>query len=186
MTHTLVFGSHCGVNLVGIQARSAALGLLLVVSAACGGDLPLPAGPSVPFLLQGEARVARVEVVADQESLSASVRALLRERGAIEIVRQSALDWFDHRDRFDRDGELELRVRIRELRLRSRATALAFSGISGADRLEASVVASRQGTVLKTYAVGAASALGGRLWSDPTVRLQRLARQLGQQIALGL
>ena len=186
MTRPRVFGSHCGVKLVGIQARSAAIGLLLTVSAACGGDLPPPTGPSVPFLLQGEARVARVEVVADRESLSASARALLRDRGAIEIVRQSALDWFDHRDRFDRDGELELRVRIRELRLRSQATALLFSGISGADRLEASVVASRQGTVLKTYAVGAASALGGRVWSDPTERLRRLARLLGQQIALGL
>ena len=70
--------------------------------------------------------------------------------------------------------------------LRSQATALLFSGISGADRLQASVVASRQGTVLKTYAVGAASALGGRVWSDPTERLRRLARLLGQQIALGL
>ena len=85
----------------------------------------------------------------------------------LEIVRQSALDWFDHRDRFDRQGELELSVRIRELRLRSRTTALLFARISGADRLGASVVASRDGSVLKTYAVRSASALGGRAWSDP-------------------
>jgi len=154
--------------------------------AACAGDLPAPTGASVPFLLQGDAQVGRVEVIADPESLSASSRALLRERGALATVRQSALDWFDHRSRFDPDGELELRVRVRELRLRSYATALLFAGISGADRLEASVVASRQGTVLKTYAVGAASAVGGRPWSDPTERLQRLARMLGQRIALGL
>jgi len=168
------------------HARRAALGLLLAVSAACGGDLPAPSGRSVPFLLEGEARVGRVEVVAARESLSGSTRSLLQERGALEIVRQSALDWFDHRDRFARDGELELRVRILELRLRSRVTALLFARISGADRLEASVVASRQGTVLKTYPVAAASALGGRAWSDPTERLQRLSRLLGQRIALGL
>jgi hypothetical protein len=141
---------------------------------ACATSAP-PCEPSEPEV----GRFARVEVAIDRE---ASLRADRGTRVAA-LVRQSARDWLEQRNRLASDGDLTLLVTIDDGRLRTAAVAWWFAWIAAPDHLDAQVSVLRGLDRVPRCPVRVESALAGYSWRDPDARLDRLARRLGHRIA---
>jgi hypothetical protein len=72
-------------------------------------------------------------------------------------------------------------------RLSGAQRALLFGCAARADRLGASVLATRDGQRLKDFSARVTNVgAGGPDWKDPEERLQRLTRILGRRVAEGL
>jgi hypothetical protein len=158
-----------------VRARLAIIALAISGLACAGAPAPSCDRPSEPE----QGRFARVEVAIGRD---ASLRA---DRGArvAALVRQSARDWLEQRNRLASDGDLTLLVTIDDERLRTAAVAWWFAWIAAPDHLAAQVAVLRGLDRVPRCSVRVESALSGYSWRDPDARLERLARRLGHRIA---
>jgi hypothetical protein len=161
-------------------ARQLAIALGIGTSLACASA---PAPRCEPSAEPESGRFARVEV-----ALPPDGSKLAPEEGArlVALVRQSARDWLEQRDRLSTDGELTLLVAIDGARVRSAAVAWLFAWLAAPDHLTAQVSVLRGLDRESRCPVRVESALSGYSWRDPDARLERLARRLGHRIADGL
>jgi hypothetical protein len=152
----------------------------LALGLACAG------GPAPRCELASEAapgRFAQVEVTVVGDAASLGAESTARLAG---LVRQSARDWLEQRDRLAPDGELTLQVTVDVARLRSSTVTWLFSWAVPPDQLAAQVAVRRGEERTSRCPARVESALAGYSWRDPDPRLERLARRLGHRVAEGL
>ena len=154
----------------------AALGLGLACASAPPPHCELGSAPE-------PGRFARVEVALAPEATSLDAESTAR---ILALVRQSARDWLEQRDRLAPDGALSLELRIDSARLRSAWVTWLFAWAAAPDHLSAQVSVLRGLERAARCPVRVESALAGYAWRDPDARLERLARRLGHRIAEGL
>jgi hypothetical protein len=152
-----------------------------VLGLACASAPPVePASRPAPVA----GRYARVEVALAQRGapcLEADAAARLAA-----VVRQSARDWLEQRERLAPDGAYALAVTVDSARLRSAWVTWLFAWVAAPDHVAARVSVLRDGAPVAGYPVRVESALAGYSWRDPDARLDRLARRLGHRLAEGL
>ena len=163
------------------QLRGLAVSLGLGASVLACGGAPAPQPALHPAALGPDALVADVRVKS-AASLSAGDTRALDAVAVDQVVRQSALDWLEHRQRFHRDGAIRVTVLLRALRLRSWLVAWVWPDWSGVDSLAADVTVLRGSQVLMRFPARADSSIGGWEWRASGERLDRLARRLGRTI----
>jgi hypothetical protein len=154
-----------------------------VAAIALGLACAAPREPSShPARVAG--RYARVEVALAQDG----ARCLDADDAArlIGVVRQSARDWLEQRDRLAPDGAYTLEVTVESARLRSGWVTWLFAWAAAPDHVAGRVSVLRGGARVARYPVRVESALAGYSWRDPDARLDRLARRLGRRLAEGL
>ena len=153
----------------------AALGLALACASPPGAICEL--SPPAP-----DERYAGVEV-ALAPGLPVGPAAAAR---VAALTRQSALDWLDQRGRLAPDGGTAVAITIDSARLRWTLTAWLFAWAAPPDHLAARVSLRRAAEREPRCDARVESALAGWSWRDPELRLDRLARRLGQRVAEGL
>ena len=161
------------------DARLVALAAL-ATGLACAAA---PAPPCDPGSAPQDARFARVEVAIAPAGASLDAEAAAR---LVALVRQSARDWLELRGRTAPDGELSLIVTVDSVRLRSAWVTTLFAWAAPPDHLAARVSLRRAAEREPRCDARVESALAGWSWRDPELRLDRLARRLGQRVAEGL
>jgi hypothetical protein len=156
---------------------------LAIAALACGLAVACASAPEPcrdPGSEPASAKVARVEVALAPGAGSLGSGAAAR---LVTIVRQSALDWLDQRDRLAPDGQLSLVVTIDSARVRGTVATWLFAWAAAPDHLAAQVLVVRDLEISPRCPVRVESALSGYSWRDPDARLERLARRLGHRIA---
>ena len=128
-------------------------------------------------------RFAQVDVALAGDAASLDAKTAARVSG---LVRQSARDWLEQRDRAAPEGELALEVSIEAVRVRGSLSAWLFAWALAPAALAAQVSVRRGAERVPRCPVRVESALSGYSWRDPDPRLDRLARRLGRRVAEGL
>lgn len=138
--------------------------------------------PAPPTPLSERERVAELRVTL-AGALDPDARAALERVEVPMLLRVSALDWFEHRSRFDRQGEVELDVEVRALSLASGLSVWLWRSLVGEDSLEVRVTLRDASGSRAVFALTERTGVGGFSWRHADLRLDRMARRLGRRIA---
>ena len=153
-----------------------------IAATLLGCASPAPQVQPAPPPLPDGARVSDLRV-----ELSASVgpaeRKSLERVDAHQLLRLSALDWFEHEKRFDPNGSVEIRVEVIALSLRAAAAVWLWPDMGSPDALTVRVYLRLQNETREAFTWEEQTRVGGWEWRDADARLERLARRLGRRIA---
>lgn len=136
----------------------------------------------MPTPLSDTALVADLHVELS-DALEADRRQQLERVEAPLLLRISALDWFEHEGRFEREGETRLLVEVTGLSLRSVLSTWLWPDLPAPDVLAIRVRVRDPAGTRHAFDWEERTQVGGWEWRDPDVRLERLARRLGRRIA---
>lgn len=143
---------------------------------------PVPRMQPTPPLLPDGASVAdlRVELAA---SLDPAERKRLERVDVRELLRLSALDWFEHEKRFAPNGSVEILVEVLALSLRAAPAVWLWPDLGSPDALAVRVHVRLPKEAREAFTWEEQTRVGGWEWRDADARLERLARRLGRRIA---